>query len=49
MLMGVRAFMKLGRDDEAMETARIAVSPEQRTGKKVGQGGQVKDTNVGTT
>ena len=34
MLMGALAFMKLGRDQEAMETAQLAVSPEQRTVKK---------------
>jgi hypothetical protein len=29
--LGARAFLKLGRDDEAVETARIAVSVEQQT------------------
>ena len=29
--LGARAFLKLGRDDEAAETARIAVSAEQQT------------------
>ena len=32
--LGARAFRKLGRDDEAYETATIAVSPEQQTAKK---------------
>lgn len=32
--LGARAFLKLGRDDDAYETARIAVSPEQQTKKK---------------
>ena len=32
--LGARAFLKLGRDDDAYETARIAVSPEQQTRKK---------------
>ena len=31
---GARAFLKLGRDDEALELARIGVSPEQKTLKK---------------
>ena len=31
---GARAFLKLGRDDDAFELARIAVSPEQKTLKK---------------
>ena len=29
--LGARAFLKLGRDDDAAEMARIAVSAEQRT------------------
>ena len=32
--LGARAFRKLGRDDEAYETATIAVSPEQQTAKR---------------
>ena len=32
--LGARAFLKLGRDDDAVETARIAVSAEQRTMQK---------------
>ena len=32
--LGARAFLKLGRDDDALELARIAVSPEQKTLKK---------------
>ena len=31
---GARAFLKLGRDDDAYELARLAVSPEQNTVKK---------------
>ena len=31
---GARAFLKLGRDDDAYELSRIAVSPEQKTKKK---------------
>ena len=31
---GARAFLKLGRDDDAYELSRIAVSPEQKTEKK---------------
>ena len=31
---GARAFLKLGRDDDAYELSRIAVSPEQQTEKK---------------
>ena len=31
---GARAFLKLGRDDDAYELSRIAVSPEQQTDKK---------------
>ena len=31
---GARAFLKLGRDDDASELARIAVSPAQKTLKK---------------
>ena len=31
---GARAFIKLGRDDDAYELARLAVSPEQKTEKK---------------
>jgi ATP/maltotriose-dependent transcriptional regulator MalT len=31
---GSRAFLKLGRDDDAFELSRIAVSPEQKTEKK---------------
>ena len=31
--MGARAFLKLGRDDDAYELSRIAVSPEQKTEK----------------
>ena len=31
---GARAFLKLGRDDDAYELARIAVSPEQMTEKR---------------
>ena len=31
---GARAFLKLGRDDDAFELARIAVSPEQKTVKR---------------
>ena len=30
---GARAFLKLGRDDDAYELSRIAVSPEQKTQK----------------
>ena len=32
--LGARAFLKLGRDDDAYELSRIAVSPEQKTEKK---------------
>jgi hypothetical protein len=32
--LGARVFLKLGRDDDAYELARIAVSPEQKTEKK---------------
>ena len=32
--LGARAFLKLGRDDDAVETARIAVSAEQQTMQK---------------
>ena len=31
---GARAFLKLGRDSDAFELARIAISPEQKTVKK---------------
>ena len=31
---GARAFLKLGRDDDAYELARLAVAPEQQTEKK---------------
>ena len=31
--MGAKAFLKLGRDDDAYELSRIAVSPEQKTEK----------------
>ena len=31
---GARAFLKLGREDDAYEVSRIAVSPEQKTEKK---------------
>ena len=31
---GARAFLKLGRDDDAYELARLAVAPEQKTEKK---------------
>ena len=31
---GARAFLKLGRDDDAYEVSKIAVSPEQNTSKK---------------
>ena len=31
---GARAFLKLGRDDDAYELSKIAVSPEQDTEKK---------------
>ena len=31
---GARAFLKLGRDDEACELARLAIAPEQDTKKK---------------
>ena len=32
--LGARAFLKLGRDDDAYELARLAVAPEQATDKK---------------
>ena len=32
--LGARVFLKLGRDDDAYELARIAVSPEQKTENK---------------
>merc|ERR1711988_1642895 len=32
--LGARAFLKLGRDEEAAETARLGVSPEQQTSRK---------------
>ena len=31
---GARAFLKLGRDDDAYEMSKLAVSPEQKTEKK---------------
>ena len=31
---GAHAFLKLGREDDAYEVSRIAVSPEQKTEKK---------------
>jgi len=31
---GARAYLKLGRDDDAAELARLTVAPEQRTDKK---------------